>query len=130
MLCTPTLSALVAQTAVRVFPEPVSAIAPQFAIVVPPSVKLTVPVGATPATAAVKDTVDPTVAMLLDELTVVVVDVGDEPLQFPDTPPLPSRRNVAVARHPATIRICWPPPKATGVIGCGGWNDAPLAELA
>src|SRR5450432_236324 len=61
MLCVPAVSAAVLQTAVRVFPAPVSATAPQPLMVVPPSVKLIVPVGAEPVTEAVKATLAPTV---------------------------------------------------------------------
>ena len=45
-----------AQVAVRVLPLPDSALAPQPAIVVPPLVKLTLPVGAMPVTEAVNVT--------------------------------------------------------------------------
>ena len=117
-----------AASAVRLLPAPLSATAPQPVIVVPPFLKFTVPVGAAPATVAVQVTVDPTVAGLPEVVSVVVVEVGVEPLQFPDTLPVPSRRKVAVATQPAVITIGWPvpPPSAIGAIGCGDWNDAPL----
>ncbi len=44
------------QAAVRALPLPASATAPQPVIVVPPLVKLTVPVGEMPVTVAVKTT--------------------------------------------------------------------------
>lgn len=50
----------VAQEAVRVFPEPVKAAAEQPLIDDEPSLKLTVPVGETPLTVAVKVTLLPT----------------------------------------------------------------------
>ena len=80
-------------------------------------------------TVAVKVTADPAVAGLPDVVSVVVVGAGVEPLQFPDTLPVPSRRKLAVARQPAVIAIGCPdpPPSATGVIGCGAWNEALLA---
>ena len=61
MLCVPTVRLPVAQVAVRILPEPVSAAAAQPAIEVPPSWKLTVPVGAVPLTVAVRVTLAPTV---------------------------------------------------------------------
>ena len=111
-------------------PEPLSAAVPQPLIVVPPSLKLTVPVGTTPPTVAVNVTFDPAVAGLAELVSDVVVGDGVDPAQFPDTLPLPSRRNVAVAKQPAVITICCaaPPPSATGVIGCGDWNEALLAK--
>lgn len=59
-LWVPEASAAVAQVAVRVLPAPVSATGAQPAMVVPPSVKFTVPVGALPVTEAVKVTLVPT----------------------------------------------------------------------
>ena len=61
MLCVPTVRALVAHCAVRMFPEPESAIAAQPPIEVAPSRKFTVPVGAAPLTVAVKVTLVPKV---------------------------------------------------------------------
>jgi hypothetical protein len=59
-----------------------SAIAPQPVIVVPPSVKATVPVGAVPATVAVNVTLAPTTDGLAELVSVVVVGVSC-PLLFP-----------------------------------------------
>ena len=72
MLCTPAVSAALLHAAVRVFPVPVRATAPQPLTIVPPSVNFTVPVGALPITVAVKATLLPTIAGF-DELTSVVV---------------------------------------------------------
>jgi hypothetical protein len=54
MLCAPMASALVVHAAVRVLPAPVKATAAQPLIELPPSVKLTLPVGLKPVTEAVK----------------------------------------------------------------------------
>jgi hypothetical protein len=59
MLLLPTPSAAVAQVAVRILPLPDSALAPHPVIVVPPLVKLTLPVGAVPVTVAVNVTLVP-----------------------------------------------------------------------
>src|ERR1041385_2716983 len=72
MLCVPTVRLPVAQVAVRILPEAVSAIALQPAIEVPPSRKFTVPVGAVPLTVAVKVTLAPT-ADGVSELAIPVV---------------------------------------------------------
>jgi hypothetical protein len=56
MLCVPTARLLVLHCAVRVLPLPASATAARPLIVLPPSVKLTVPVGVLPMTVAVKVT--------------------------------------------------------------------------
>ena len=61
MLCVPTLSALVAQAAVRTLPLPVRETAEQPESELAPSLKLTVPVGALPVTVAVKVTLVPAV---------------------------------------------------------------------
>ena len=120
ILWMPATSVLVLHAAV---PPAATGTAAQPAIVVPESLKLTEPLGAAPATVAVKVTIDPTVAGFAELKTVVVVAPGDfvaEP-QLPLTPPAPFKRNVAVARHPAVIVIGSgdAPPSATGVIGCG-----------
>src|SRR5260370_1387593 len=60
MVRVPELNAAVLHAAVRVLPAPVSATAPQPLIVVPPSVKFTLPVGAAPVTGAVQRTLAPT----------------------------------------------------------------------
>ena len=56
MLWVPAVRAEVEHAAVRVLPLPVSATAEQPAIDVPPSLKLTLPVGAAPVTVAVNVT--------------------------------------------------------------------------
>jgi hypothetical protein len=68
----PAVSALVVQPAVRVLPLPASATAEQPLIDVPPEVKPTVPVGAMPATVAVKVTEDPAPAGFAELLSVAV----------------------------------------------------------
>jgi hypothetical protein len=74
MLCVVALNADVLHVAVRVLPAPLSATALQVPTVAPPSVNLTVPVGALPATDAVKVTVAPTIAGFAELETVVVDD--------------------------------------------------------
>src|SRR5947207_2034968 len=73
MLCVPTVRLAVAQVAVRMLPEPVSAAAAQPAIDVPPSRIFTVPVGAVPLTVAVKVTLVPTVDGVSELLTPIVL---------------------------------------------------------
>ena len=126
-MCTPAASELVLHVAVLLLPVPLNATAPQPTMVVPPSVKLTVPVGAAPATVAVNVTLDPAEAGLPEPVRVVVDNEGVDP-QLPCIIPTPSRRNVVLAKHPATIGICSgdPPPRLTGVIGCGDWNETSL----
>jgi hypothetical protein len=75
MLCVAMLRLLVAQVAVRILPEPVSAAAVQPAIEVAPSLKFTVPVGALPLTVAVKVTLVPAVEGV-NELPIPVVLVA------------------------------------------------------
>lgn len=75
MVCVPVGSEVVAQVAVRVFPEPDSALAEQPEIDVPLRVKLTVPLGEDPVTVAVNVTLAPTTAGLR-ELTIAVVEPG------------------------------------------------------
>ena len=129
-MCTPAASELVLHVAVLLLPVPLNATAPQPAMVVPPSVKLTVPVGAEPATVAVKVTFDPAETGLPELVSVVVVGEGADP-QLPCTIPAPSRRNVVIATHPATMGICSgdPPPRVTGVIGCGDWNETSVESF-
>ena len=74
----PALKLLVLHAAVRVLPTPLKATAAQPAIDVPPSVKLTLPVGFVPATVAVNVTEAPTVAGLPDVISIVVVAVDDK----------------------------------------------------
>lgn len=75
MVCVPAASEVVAQVAVRVFPEPESALAEQPESDVPLRVKLTVPLGEDPVTVAVKVTLAPTAAGL-SELAIAVVEPG------------------------------------------------------
>jgi hypothetical protein len=60
-------------------PAPLNATAAQPLIDVPPSVKLTLPVGFVPLTVAVNVTVVPTVAGLAELATIVVVGPGPPP---------------------------------------------------
>jgi hypothetical protein len=73
MLCVPAASAAVLQAAGRVFPLPVTEIAAQPEIEVPPSVKFTVPVGLLPVTAAVNVTFAPTAEGLAELASVVLL---------------------------------------------------------
>ena len=73
MLWVPAASPAVVQLAVRLLPVPANATALQPEIGLPPSVKLTVPVGLLPVTVAVKVTLEPTVAGFAELATVVVV---------------------------------------------------------
>jgi hypothetical protein len=69
----PAVRADVAQVAVRVLPEPVSAAAEQPEMDVDPSLKFTVPVGEVPLTVAVKVTLLPTVEGVSDVAMLVVL---------------------------------------------------------
>ena len=74
MLWVPAVSVAVAQVAVRVLPLPArKATAEQPAMDVPPSLKLTVPVGAVPVTVAVKVTLFPATDGFSELATAVVV---------------------------------------------------------
>src|SRR5690348_7999817 len=73
MLCEPPESPEVEHAAVRTLPPPASATAEQPGIELPPSVKLSVPVGLLPVTVAVMLTLDPTVEGLGELASVVVV---------------------------------------------------------
>ena len=75
MVRVPELNAAVLHAAVRVLPAPMSAIAPQPLMVVPPLVKFTLPVGALPVTDAVKVTLAPTVEGFSELTSAVVVAV-------------------------------------------------------
>ena len=76
MLCVPALMLLVLHVAILEFAAPAgSATAPQPVMVLPPSLKATVPVGAVPVTDAVKVTLAPTVEGFNELESVVVVDV-------------------------------------------------------
>jgi hypothetical protein len=105
MLCTPATSALVLHAAV---PGAATETAAQPVIVVPESLKLTVPVGTEPATVAVSVTAAPSAAGFAELASVVVVAVGDLGVnpQLPLTLPAPFSLNVAVARQPGVIAIC------------------------
>lgn len=76
MLCVAAVSALVLHAAVLLLPLPVSAIALQPLIELPPSLKLTLPVGLLPATVAVKVTLVPAVDGFFELASVVVVGAG------------------------------------------------------
>ena len=71
MLCVPMPRPLLLHVAVRELPLPDNAAVEQPASGVPPSVKLTLPVGAVPLTVAVKVTPVPTTAGLAELDTVV-----------------------------------------------------------
>jgi len=73
MLCAPMASALVVHAAVRVLPVPLKVAAAQPAIELPPSVKLTLPVGLKPVTDAVKVTGEANGAGLAELERVVVL---------------------------------------------------------
>src|SRR5437867_11697629 len=79
MLCVATVSAAVEHCAVRLLPAPVSWIAEQPAIRLPPSLKSTPPVGLVPFVVAVKVTGWPLVDGLRLLPTVVVVGAGAPP---------------------------------------------------
>src|SRR6476659_7818624 len=69
----PTLKLLLVQVAAGALPPPDSATAAQPASALPPSLKLMVPVGATPLTVAVKTTLVPALAGLAELPSPVVV---------------------------------------------------------
>jgi hypothetical protein len=73
MLCVPPANAAVEQEAVRPFPLPNSETAEHPASDVPPSVKLTLPVGLVPVTVAVNVTLDPALEGLAELASVVFV---------------------------------------------------------
>src|SRR5439155_24704027 len=75
ILCVPVLKALLLQVAVRVLPTPLSATVPQPVSVLPPSVKLTLPLGAFPLTLALNVTLAPTEAGLSELVSSVVLGV-------------------------------------------------------
>src|SRR5689334_23297936 len=76
MLWVPAVRLLVVQAAVPVLPELLNATAAHPAIDVPPSRKLTVPVGELPVTVAVKVTLAPAGDGLAELDSVVVVALG------------------------------------------------------
>ena len=80
MLWVPAARAEVAHAAVRVLPLPVSATAEQPATEEPPSMKLTLPVGATPVTVAVNVTPIPDVDGFSELDNDVVVGVPAPPI--------------------------------------------------
>src|SRR5262249_38837629 len=73
MLRTPAARPLVVHTAVRVLPLPVRATVEQPVIETVPSLKVAVPLGATPLTVAVKVTLEPTTDGVRDVTSVVVL---------------------------------------------------------
>ena len=73
MLCAPEARSLLLQVAVRVSPVPERLLAEQPLIGAPPSMKVTVPVGADPVTLAVQRTFVPWPAGLSELVRVVVV---------------------------------------------------------
>lgn len=73
MLWVPTVSAALAQLAVRIFPLPGRATAEQPPIEVEPSLKFTVPVGLLPVTVAVKVTLVPTMDGVREVARLVLV---------------------------------------------------------
>src|SRR5215470_446759 len=75
----PAASATVLHCAVRVFPEPLSVAVEHPEIEFAPSVKLTLPVGLTPVTDAVKVTLAPTVAGLTELASEVPLGGGAAP---------------------------------------------------
>jgi len=85
MLCVPAGRLLVVHAALRVLPEPASATALQPAIDEPPSVKLTLPVGAVPVTVAVNVTLAPTGAGLSELVTMVVVGAAEPGVTYTHT---------------------------------------------
>src|ERR1700675_109178 len=80
MLWPPTARALVVQLAVRVLPAPLTADVAQPEIEIPPSWKLTLPVGAVPVTVAVNVTLAPDVDGLSELVSPVVVGGKPGPL--------------------------------------------------
>jgi hypothetical protein len=94
MLWLPAVSVVVEQEAVRVLLLPTSATAAQAESEVPASVKLTLPVGLVPVTAAVKVTMDPTADGLVELESVVVVAVP---------PPVVTLTVTALALAPVTM---------------------------
>src|ERR1700687_2129589 len=78
MLCVPSERLPVVQVAVRELPAPATADAAQPAIEATPSLKFTLPVGAVPATLAVKVTFAPTVDGFSELMSVVVLAVCEE----------------------------------------------------
>ena len=91
MLCVPALMLLVLHVAILELAAPAgSATAPQPVMVLPPSLKATVPVGAVPVTDAVKVTLAPTAEGFneLDSVAVVAVlpPMATETVKRPDGP--------------------------------------------
>src|SRR5215467_6309685 len=79
MLWVPAVSALVAHCAVRVLPLPARATAEQPLIELAPSLKLTLPVGLEPVTDAVKVTLVPVDAGLIELARMVALCGGAAP---------------------------------------------------
>src|ERR1700742_2498056 len=103
MECVPTASVLTEHAAVRVLPAPTSATAPHPLSELPPSLKLTVPLGLAPLTVAVNVTTFPNVDGLAELAIVVVVALATvatvkrtsstKPVK---SPPLPTPSNPTV----------------------------------
>ncbi len=103
MLWLPVARLLVAQVAVRLLPEPVSATALQLLIALTPSAKLTVPPGALPVTVAVKVTLIPAVDGLSELASVVVVAT---PVEVSVTASM--KVVLSVGSVPVKVRACAP----------------------
>jgi len=72
----PTAKVLVVHFAVRLFPDPATAIAEQPPIELAPSMKFTVPVGTLPVIVAVKVTLPPVVEGVIEVVSAVVLAAG------------------------------------------------------
>jgi hypothetical protein len=103
MLRVPTARLAVVQVAVRTLPLPVRATALQPAMDNPPSLKLTLPVGATPVVVAVKVTLAPAVDGLAELVSVVFVAVGALELTTCDSVALADAALVALPLYAATM---------------------------
>src|SRR2546429_247949 len=104
MECVPVLRLLVEHTAERVLPLPLRAIAAQPAMELPPSVKLTLPVGLKPVTEAVNVTLVPAAEGLAElDSVVVVATTLLEPSVTASTKVVRSLGSV-----PANVSVCAP----------------------
>src|SRR5260221_11332247 len=103
MLCVATLRLAVEHAAVRVLPLPVNATAEHPVIDVPPSVKLALPVGATPVTDAVNVTLAPDNDGFAELATVVVVGAGPPDLPTCATSALAQGNSPAAPRQLAAV---------------------------
>src|SRR5258708_33442170 len=116
MLCVATLRLAVEDAAVRTLPLPRKATAEQPAIEMPPSVKLTLPVGEAPVTVAVNVTLAPETDGFEELASVVVVGVAPPPAEvhasisvMRDKPPMApvilTRMRSAVVAVKRTVRL-------------------------